>query len=585
MLKGVTAAASCLFLAACGGGGGGGGGSHVEPIPPVATPSPTPTPTPTNTTVRDLKVSQTFTNDAAGSRFVLDKTTGTGISGSAGTGNVAISYDAATNGYTISANGRTEAFGPTDVSESDAYDVIYKKASGEGNSYLTLIKQPYSGSSNAAGVSTRYVAQGYYQRIVTTADRQDTDFSTFTFGLPSVAAAVPKTGTAAFGIDAFGLVSKPGQEPRAFQGNGSFSVDFGAGIFKAHSYLTERSLVSDDSVVGGGIELTAGGSLSGNGSFGGNALYEGWFGAAGGTLSGRFYGPAAEEVGATFAGAGADGMAVAGGFTGQRDATLKPDNLTLTNLSQSQLFYTQWGYNSVGQLNWLNAETFTFSPPSSGMYGGTFTAADKVASSDPNFTTYRKTFSSSYDSQDVTLELFKPGSGNSKLALTYASFGHWGAAVPYGVGRTQTDLYFAYGLETPARLLIGKTGTGHYEGVLYGTASTSQTDARYAVTGSSRFDVDFTGQSLSGALSMTGASKNGGAGIDFGSFDFSGKLPSYVAGGTFGLMRGGQAVGQLDTRFYGPDGQEIAGAFSLNVPQGAAGERLSINGVTAATRR
>jgi hypothetical protein len=114
-------------------------------------------------------------------------------------------------------------------------------------------------------------------------------------------------------------------------------------------------------------------------------------------------------------------MTVAGGFTGQRDATVQAQNLTLINLTSSQHFYVQYLNNLVGGLNQQNAETLSFGPPTSDLYGGQFTINDKVAGSDLNFMEYRKTFSSSYDTQDVTLKLYKPGGGNSELALR-ASF-------------------------------------------------------------------------------------------------------------------------------------------------------------------
>src|SRR5690606_29953976 len=99
-------------------------------------------------------------------------------------------------------------------------------------------------------------------------------------------------GIAGFGVDAFGMASAPVEEPRSFSGRGEFTVDFGAGMFSSHTYLTEIELVSGIDTIGGAIDLTAAGSLSaGDGSFSGNALYRGWFGTASGALNGRFYGP------------------------------------------------------------------------------------------------------------------------------------------------------------------------------------------------------------------------------------------------------------------------------------------------------
>ena len=335
---------------------------------------------------------------------------------------------------------------------------------------------------------------------------------------------------------------------------------------------------------GGGIEFSGAGRLSASdGSFSGNALYEGWFGAAGGTLSGRFYGPGATELGGSFSGSNSRGMTVVGGFTGQRDPALSPQNLTLTNMTKSQLFYAQFGNGLVSQLNWQNSDTFTFSPPTSDMYGGQFTVADKVAAGDPNFTAYHKSFTGTLDTQDVTLKMYKPGSGNTELALTYASFAHWATTVRYGLGRRPVNLYAAYGLETPAGLLSGKTGTGHYSGILYGTGANSTASLLYDVKGTSSFDVNFGSQNYTGALAMTGTEQAGGGTIDFGSFDVAGRLTMTGVTGT--LTRGGVEMGQFAPRFYGPDGEEIVAPFSINVQPGNPGSGLAISGVAAAKRQ
>ncbi len=561
-----------LCLSGCGGSDGGPQSAGSTPAAPA--------PPPTNASLTNLQYSQSFVNDAASATVALDLTTKTGLSGSSSGSTLTISYDAKSQGYTVSVDGRSQTFTPADIkadSTNAQTETLYQKTDGTNRDYLTLVKVPFTSTQ-----ATQYVGLGFWQRNVVTGTRQDTNYATFTYGLPSDAAAVPRTGTAAFRIDAFGFVSKPGQEPLSFQGQGTFSVDFAAGVFSAQTYNTEMGLVTGHGIVGGGIDLIAAGHLTSGNGFSGNALYEGQYGSAGGTLNGRFYGPTAQELGASFNGQGTDGFAVAGSFTGQRDTSATVANLTLTNLTQPQLFYTQFGYGLVGQLNQQNAETFTYSPPTSDLNGGQFTLADKVASSKANFTTYRKTFTGSFESQDVTLELYKPGAQNSELALTYASFGHWATKTRFGVGTAPVDQYFAYGLSTPARLLSGKTGTGHYAGVVYGTAAA--TAARYDVKGSSQFDVDFSKQSYSGALAMTGTPTNGGTAVDFGSFDFAGKL-GYSATITANITRSGVAVGQISPQFYGPDGEEIAGPFSLQSPANSAAGYATITGVAAAKRQ
>lgn len=571
-LKALLCVASLVALAGC---GSGSGPSSVGSTPPP----PAPTPTPTNSSLNDLKASQTFTNDAATADLTLDLTTSTGISGKSNASTLTISYDAKSQSYTVAVDGRSQTFGQADVKSTDSDQTLYQKTDGTNRDYLTLVKVPYTSTT-----ATQYVGLGYWQRNVVSGTQQNTNYSTFTYGFPTVASAVPRTGTGAFGIDTFGIASKPGQEPLAFQGHGTFSVDFGAGIFSAQASTTEMGLVSGSTTSGGGIDLIAGGHLSStDGTFSGNALYESSLGRAGGSLSGRFYGPVGQELGASFNAQGPDGLAVAGSFTGQADGSLTPDNLSLTNLSHEQLFYTRYDGNLVGQLDWLNSETFTISPPTSDLYGGQFSINDKVASADPNFTTYRKTFTGTIGSEDVVLQLYKPGAGNTELALTYASFGHWSSSGSYGNAQPQ-DQYFTYGLSTPAGLLAGKTGSGHYVGVVYGDAMNG-TGGHYDVHGTSQFDVNFGSQSYTGEMTMAGTSRSGSAGIDFGSYDFTGNLGSYNGSTVADITRDGQKVGELTSQFYGPDGEEIAGPFSIYNPPGTQGDNTSIQGITVAKRQ
>ncbi|HVJ01030.1 MAG TPA: transferrin-binding protein-like solute binding protein [Sphingomonas sp.] len=569
--KDAISAAILLLLEACSGGGGGGaGGGGIGTIPE-------PAPAPTNVTVTDLKTSQAFQNDAAGMKLALDLTTRTGVSGQVRPNSLTVSYDAGTRSYTISADGRSQGFGPAEIQTSGGGETIYQKTASGDRDYLTVTTTPYTSTR-----SNQYVGLAYWQHNVVSGTRQDMDFYVFTYGLPTAAAAVPRTGTAGFRTDMFGAVSAPGQEPRAFQGQGEFSIDFGAGVFSAHNYLTETSLVTGQSVMGGGIEFTGAGHLSASG-FTGNALYRGWFGSAGGSLNGRFYGPNSEELGGAFSGSNGNGMTVVGGFTGQRDAGVPVENLTLTNLTRPQLFYEGYINNLVSQLNWQNSETFTYGTPTSDLYGGQFTINDKVASSDPNFTTYRKSFSSGYDTQDVTLRLYKPGNGNTELALTYASFTHYSTTVPVGLGRQRVDQYGGYGLATPDGLLMGKTGTGSYRGILHGTGRQYPSTVFYDVKGTSLFTVDFGAQNYTGALSMAGTASDGSGSIDFGSYDVAGRLT--LTGTTGFLSRGGVEAGQFAPRFYGPDGEEIVAPFSVTAPTGAPGAGITIQGVAAARRQ
>jgi hypothetical protein len=552
-----------LPLAACGGGGVNSSGS-VATTPPS---QPT-----SNATVGNLVASQSFTNDASNNHVTFDLTTKTAVTGTAAKDTLAVSYDASSKSYTLTAGGSTQTFAPANISATSSNDTQYRINGTAGNSYLTLVKQPYT-----SAIAPQYVALGYWQRDTIVNSQQTTDFDTFTYGLPSMPAAVPRTGSVSFGVDTFGLASTPGFEPRVFEGHGELTVDFLSGVFSTSIPVTETGLLTGAGIVGGGVEVDAAGHLaSGDGTFSGNVLYGGQNGQIAGSLNGRFYGPNAEELGAAFSGGTAAGAALDGGFTGQRD-TGSLSNETLTNLVASQLFYTQGAvlsYTSfdgnaapsqardqttIGQLQYQNSSTFSFGPGNSNLPGGTYTANNVIASSDPNFTSY----DASFGGQDVRLDLYKPGSANGELALTYLSFGRWSSTSRAGVETEADRVFFTYGLSTPAQLLAAKTGAAHYAGVAYGAAANQRTGAQYDLTGSASFDVNFSTQNYTGDLALKGTSTNGAAATDFGSFSFGGRLSASTADSQAALMQNGAAMGSITHRFYGPDGEEIGGPFQF----------------------
>ncbi|WP_414886731.1 transferrin-binding protein-like solute binding protein [Sphingomonas sp. Leaf25] len=235
---------------------------------------------------------------------------------------------------------------------------------------------------------------------------------------------------------------------------------------------------------------------------------------------------------------------------------------------------------SGGLLNRQDDESFTFVPGSSKYANVPITNAAKIASDDPNFIAYRKSF----DSGDVFLDLYKPGAANTELALTYTSFGRWRGGERAGVVTEANRLYFVYGLETIPGLLAAKTGKASYTGIAYGAAANAQTGARYDVKGTSRFDVDFGTQSLTAELALRGTSTVGGSDVDFGSFAFASKIDSYN-GESIAEMTKENTFGRLSTRFYGPDGDEIAGPFTLLLNAGSPDGRTAIAGVALAKRR
>ena len=227
-LTAVALAAAVLTLEGCGGGEG------VGPTPP---PPPAPA---TNSSFANLTSSQTFSSDSATTSVTFDLTTKTASAGAASEPALTISYDATTKSYTVSAPGRSEVFAPGDtVTSATTGQTRFAKVDGANHDFLTLVSIPYSGTT-----ANQYVQLAYWQRDVLTGNQQDTTFDTLTYGFATAASAIPRTGTASFNTDVFGLATTPGFEPRVFQGAGRFDVDFQAGIFSTSTPLTETGLVT-----------------------------------------------------------------------------------------------------------------------------------------------------------------------------------------------------------------------------------------------------------------------------------------------------------------------------------------------------
>lgn len=576
-------ALATAVVAACASGGGGGGSVFTPPAPPA--------PSPTNSSISNLVADQVFSGPAATSTNEYNLTSGTTVIGSGAADTVSVAYDATAKSYTVSVSGRSQTFATGDVVSNASGETRFRKESAAGKDSLTLVTTPYTGPN-----SNRYVGMGYWQRYSITGDRQSDQFATFVYGLNTSAAAMPRTGRANFAIDVFGLSSVPGFEPSVLQGLGNFDVDFLAGVFSTRTFLSETALLTGAGVVGGGIELNGAGTLSSSdATFSGSVTAGSRNANLTGSISGRFYGPAADEIGASFSATNSDGASFTGSFTGQR-ANGPVVNLTLTNVITPQLFFARGmglfvdkidghadfdvrTYRMTGQFQDRTSGNFSFGPGLSNMPGGEFTSTSIVGSSDPNFTVYQKTFGG----RDVRLELFKVGAANSQLALTYSTLGRWQSTERGGIWTSNQHHHFVYGLETPERLLAARTGTARYEGVAYGAGANATTGVEYDVRGTSVFNIDFSRQTYSGDLTLNGRDNAGT--VDFGRYDFAGRLSSTTKDSGATITYGGLTVGDLVTRFFGPSGEEIGGDFTIRVPETVQAGGAMIGGVAVARRK
>ncbi|WP_084580244.1 hypothetical protein [Sphingomonas azotifigens] len=577
--------AATILLSACSGGGGSGGGGGIAPAPAP----------PVNTSITNLTSSQSFTATGSATTVAFELVNRTVTSSAAADQTLMVSYDAGSKSYTITQPGGATSFQSSDIERSGNGETRYVRNASGGHDYLTIATTPYSG-----GGSNRYVALGYIQHNAVSGTAQNTGFAAFPFGFETPLSAVPRTGTASWQTDVFGLYSAPGNTPRTVSGGGDFSIDFANGLFSTKTSLIQADFVTGGTLSGGGIELIGQGSLRSDGSFAGNIAYEGSLGMVAGPLAGRFYGPGAEEIGASFRADNAAGVTLTGALTGQRKPTATQTNFTLSSIASDQLFYSIWarldeltsasgGQTFVqtplhAQMTFRPDGSFQLGTPVSDMPGATFTAADKLPSNRSDFTSYQKLV----NGNPVRVDLYAPGSGSQAIVLSYAGFGMWGwtnrtSSYPY-----TTTGYFTYGFTTPRELLSRRIGTASYDGPAYGTAATAVTataaSTRYTVSGTSHFDIDFTRQNFSGNLVLSAAPEAGGSSASLGTWQFSAPM-------SYGLITStaltnpstpSPSTNMIVPELFGPNGNEIAATFAIANGAKINGQNVWVAGATVA---
>jgi hypothetical protein len=484
-----------------------------------------------------------------------------------------VSYDAASQSYTITAAHASQSFRPQDRDDaaSDANATRYSRTNGTVTDTLILTKAGDSGAFNY-----RYVGAGIQRQRDTAGGVDQNRFNAFTYGVRTADAAVPTSGTGSFAVGITGLQVRT-DAVSGYDGSGLLTVDFANRTFTGSGIVTVRYPTS---TVGYYVPSFDRFTMTGNSGSGTNvfsgSIELGTVLPYVAALDGRFYGPAAEEVGAAFAGLNAANQTFVGAIIGRRGnvapgyetlgSLLTP--VSLQQLSSGLRYTDNGGGASFGSVTFtgqgmqsqflINPSPLTYSNGN-----GIFNLGpnNKVAAeSDARFTTYRFAPLDSY-------RIYNVGSGNEELVLSYASFGQRHADA--GTGQ-RIDEAFIFGLESNHHLLP-RSGHGLYQGVLHGSAVGSGNNAdRFALTGTAGFDFDFGGGSFTGVLNPTATNLRTNAASSLGTFNFAnGVVPGFngMSVAFFGDIVGAPgATGRINGRFYGPNAQEIGGVFSLTTP-------------------
>ncbi|WP_404712926.1 hypothetical protein [Sphingomonas sp. MMS24-J13] len=324
-------AALPLLLSGCGGGGG------VASTPtPIVTPSDpgiaAPQTASANTTLGGPLASQAFATLAV--RATVTQSASALSSANAinpGTG-ASISYDAASNTYTVSSPG-TAASGnapdratliPNDTAITSAANVCIGTSCQSDRVIAFLSREGTNRPATQPYFIYSYVGYANWWSVANSGANKVYAYNEAIFGIPTPVNAVPTSGTATFTLD---LQGYEGTTPSlgssgshalgpTFAGGGTATLDFGAG-----SYTMTGSMGAVTAPSRGGSEETtfasSGKLLSGANGFGGTFTFND-AGTFNGKLNGWLFGPAAQEIGAVFSASAADGRVAVGTIVGHK---------------------------------------------------------------------------------------------------------------------------------------------------------------------------------------------------------------------------------------------------------------------------
>ena len=299
MTRALTACAlAALLLTGCGGGGSSGGGDTATPGGDGGTVTPGDGGTDTGgggTTGGDLPTLGQALGTSAASFAAQDSSGGSGVT-------VGLAADRT---LTVNRGGETLTFGADEIEPAeDVFDTYIDTTNGR----TALVSQ--NGAAAGDG-RLDYSAFGYWATVdgdrSTPTSLAVLDAGSFFGGVPTPAGELPTSGTATYtGFSGAVDVAADGTA-RTLTGGLDATADFGAGSLDASMSLEENATTTWGTVTADGL------SISGDGAFAGDATSS--RGHSGGA-TGRFFGPAAEELGGAFTLTGPS--TVKGSFGGTR---------------------------------------------------------------------------------------------------------------------------------------------------------------------------------------------------------------------------------------------------------------------------
>ena len=498
--------------------------------------------------------------------------------------NLTVRYDAATQSYTVEEAGSAASFSPADRSaRSNRLYELFGTSTGSTSDTLRLTR---TGPQGATG--TRYAGGGIWLHDGTAQGVRQVLMRSFSYGIATAVADIPTTGSASFGVvltgvQAVGQVTTP-PGLASINGSGLLTIDWanrqvtGGGVTYTRSPLPGGAapLLIPGTFEYNGIALPTGG-LDGFMTVG-NAGNTG-----SGTADGRLYGPGAAEVGIAYSvSSGTPIRSGVGVVTGARGTVAPAFETMSTLLSDVTLsgFQGEVRIPSAGAGPPAEGSSVQTSIATVGAALDTYqignnqlTSANLVpAESNGRFATYR----TSNGTGTTTTRVYRVGSGNAELQLSYASLAISDFIVQNAGNLRVSDTY-AFGLPTLGAALP-RTGAASYQGVAYGSGYVaSATNDAYTLRGTTSLDINWAQATFTGGLALTAAKESTGVVETLGALSFTaGSLNRATAGFNATIGGGAGVSGSLIGSFFGPTGQELGAAFRFDAP--VAGGTLQAQG-------
>lgn len=502
---------------------------------------------------------------------------------------ISVAYDVTTNSYTIANGIRTLTFAPTDVSIT-APAVIYAKTAGATTDTLSLFNHPTATN----GTPYQFVTAGYLQSTMQNGTIASASLEAFTYGITTSDQNLPRTGEAGYAINVNGVIapgaSLPATGPLSIQGSGAMIVDFARYTFNTNA--TFYSIPATGSSASGGLSSSATMSSSRN-AFSGIFNYytqaQNNRESGVGVLAGKFYGPGAEEVGATFYANSAGGSAFIGSILGTVDASMMTAKDTLEALDQPTNFVSTYSrycfgnvlcnagitFNSSGIGGVPNAVTvdpatstytFNINPFSTPFSVGPPQISPIQA--DPSFTTYDTVVNGGSGPAPHTINIYKSGSSNPEINLTYTSFADILYELRDSGGNTTggSRKYVTFGMMTPSAQ-FPRAGTLSYTGILRGSG-TSPTNSMLELTGTSKLTLELNSANRFLVLAPVARDISTGMTANLGPQIQEITVFSTQYGMQFQSANGESVVAGA---FFGPNAEEAAGTFKFKYTGTALG--------------